>query len=471
MNITLAGTIYDSNNNPVNAKYQVYYYSLNTGVSKWSNIRDTELNDYNINFLDPDLSSNDNTLGILNKGNEFALIAVWKDTPTRSETPEEFAYIVHELTGSEVIIQNIKLGIPSPIQCNFEVPSQITLSETIIATSSVTNESTYEAFSCIHYLYKKYRNEVVFPFLGSYLTEFDFGQGYSTSNIFTPESTGDVIVKSRVQDYFGNISECQKSTKVLLGIFQDFTFNSPIRLGDTLYVENTSGTPGSIYYMINGTRYDGENVQYIPLEYELISITQYLTYFDGYSYITSELTKTIQMENIPPEIDLEVSNSESVYTFKHNGTDVDGYIQKVKYEIYRNNPDISGADNYSLYYSTGELTDLSDFEFNFLNVTGELKVIVTVYDNLGASASSEYYIDQSCSPDTILCFENLDWTKKRVSLDFSTIIKKIDFSTNRVIVPFEVTKRVIPWTVNTIINDFSQRINKIDFKVKIKEVG
>jgi len=440
-----------------------------------------------LNAGDPDLSSQDNTLGLTDAPNEFILLAVWKNgsRTDKQNAPDELAFIVHELSGEEVYIQDIKLGIPEPITCsNWTLDSSVISGDSIIAVDNNTNETQYIAFEETHYLLRTYFdiNESIFPILGSCNTTYDFGEGYTSSNVYSPTIAGDLNVNIKVQDCFGNEEICSKNVSVYYDIQTCFnTTPDVITNGTELSVQSCiSGNTEQIidvHYDINGDILNGENVTYNINEFGDVTITQYVTYYNGYQNVTEELTRTLNMENIPPEIDLEVisepqeNDTIKEYEFAHNGTDIDGYIEKVKWEIWRNNPDSEGNDNWSLYYTTTPITDLSNFTYDYTDIIGELKLVATVYDNEGASASQEYLIDNECETDVILCFENVDWTKRRKQINFDLNINKIEFQQRVIKIPWGINTIKQDFTVDIHRKDFQLVVNKINWKYKVYDVG
>jgi len=471
-NITFAGTVLDKDDNAIDAKLQIFVYNKKNGLTKWSNIFGTENYDYNKNAGDSDISGQENTLGLSDASNEFIIIAAWKDGTRDSITdiPSEFAYIVHELKGDELYIQNIKLGIPLPIDCsNWEVPESIIQGESIVALNHNTNDMSYMAEGITHYLYNKYSNtgfnEVIFPFIGPSLVQFNFNnEGYSQSNVYIPENGGDYSVDIEVNDYFGNQKFCHKTTKVYYEVqcgFNDSEGN--YKVNDNIYIENAAtGHTNKIVtvsYNINDEIIELENTHYKLNTFGVISVTQYITYFNAYENIDIECHRDIVMENIPPELVLAVikepinDSAKKDYEFAHNGTDIDGYIEKVEWQIHRNNPDINGNENWSLYYTTGPITDLSDWSYNMDNIIGDLKVRAIVYDNLGASAQEDYLIENNCS-DIMMSFDNIDWTKNIRSIDFNQTVvknvwkqevKKVQWNMKTVPITWDNTAKKIQW--------------------------
>ena len=479
LNITLAGIVTDSNDTPINANYQVFVNNTNANKSSWSNVLLTENTQINKNIGDPDLSSQDNVLDISNGAGEFALIAVWTND-TRLGTPSEFAFIVQELSGKNVYIQDIQLRPITPITCDsWTLTPRINLDETLFATSSNTNALTYEAKGITHYQYRDYFNEQIFNGVGPSLVEYDFGLGYSGTASNVPTTVGDHLVKIRVTDYYGNISECQKTSKVFYLVENCFnTAPTPIRTGDTLTV--TPCLTGHTDQIITVT-YDVYNVnEYTGLDFFTkdivtfgnIPIKQYVTYFDGYNNVTIQLEKIISMDNIPPVSDIQFVMTDDVYTFSHNGTDVDGTIEQVKWDIYRNNPDSNGAANWSLYSTTGITNDLTDFTFNFTDLSGEFRIEAVVYDNLGASGTSNYIFEMECAAGIIIPCEvvGIDWAKKvtklrfkvtRYSLKFKLVQNKLKFGININRIKFKLHKRILYKIVI--------RIRKIRFRLFCKK--
>jgi hypothetical protein len=478
LNITMAGDIYNSSGDIIDASLQIFVNNKNNGLTKWSDIFYTEDGSYNKNLGDPDISSQDNTLGLGNTAGEFVIIAVWingnRDT---DNIPSEFAYIIQELKGDNVYIQDIQLGIPPEIECNdWTVPDSIIQGENIIALNNNTNETSYEAFDTEHYLFKMFRDEIIFPFMGCSTVMFDFGNGFDISNVYVPEEGGDFNVSIEVSDFFGYTKICQKIVKVYYDVapyFEDS--NGDYFVNANIHIQDASTGHTSkiidIYYDFLGEKINSESFDRILEVYQEIDITEYVTFFNAYENITVSYNKTIEMRNLPPEIHLEAIDTpkndmdSKNYTFSHNGTDIDGYVEKVEWQIYRNNPDIDGNENWSLYYTTGPISDLSDWSYNIDDIIGDLKIRAIVYDNLGASAFEEYLIENDCS-DILVSFDNIDWTKKIKILDFSLSVKKIAFIQNKQKILWDMKPTKITWDNKSIKKEFSINTTKIEWKYK-----
>ena len=322
--------------------------------------------------------------------------------------------------------------------------------------------------------------------MGACSQEFDFGEGFSSSNVYTPTTGGDLQVYIRISDCFGNTVECNKTVKVFYNVEPCFEYSpSNITTGDEIFL--TSCASGNLEqlretrYVINGEEVLGSNVSKIIEQYGNIEVQQCIVYFNGYSDQEKCISKTIGMDNIPPEINLIVSedpdnNPKTLdYNFAHNGTDTDGTIEQVKWEIWRNNPDADGNDHWNLYYTTGPISDLSNWQYDFTDLLGEFKVRATIYDNLGATATQEYLLDNiGCpvvDPADILCFENLDWNKKINVIDFSLTKYNINWGVQIVSIPWETKVVKIPWDMNPKKLIFDPTIKKILFTYKLTDIG
>lgn len=460
INLTFAGTVYNSDNIPTNAYYQVFVINNNVGLTKWSAIRETEFTDYSINVGDPDLSSQDNYLLISNKGNEFVLIAVWtKDSESRNNYAQECAFIVYELNNEVVYLQDIQLNRMSSLACdNWTVPESVSNNEPIIVLNNNTNEFTYEAFDITHYVQKMYNNEIVFDYLGPRTIEYSFGHGFTHSNIYYPTSSTDLEVQVRLTDAKGQSITCSKIVKVYYTLTSDFTWTpSLIYTGDNIYINSIVNSDYiDIRFDVDGQELTGADVVYTTSILKDITVTQYTTYFNGFNNVTLELTKIISMQSLGPIINLKcflLDEDQLTYRFSHNGYDIDGYIKYVKWDIYRNNRDSLGASNWSLYYSTSRTANINDWIFSFIDILGELKVVCTIYDNFELSASQECLIDNICDNEPeIIFYNNIDWTKN---------IKMIEFP----IIEIQST-----WMEKRIEHNWVEKIERIEWDMKPQNI-
>lgn len=467
INISCAGNIFNSEGHPVDANFQVFVYNSNHELRKWSPILQTENNDFNFNTIDDMLSGQENNLKLTDSEGEFIIIAAWDlTTPTKEEQPAEFSFIMHELKGDEIYVQDIHLGIPDPITCeNWDITESIFVNETIIVTNNNTNEKTFYKDGT-NYLYKKIHNETIFPFMGASIVEYDFGEGYSLSNIYSRDTGGELIVKIRVQDNFGTKVSCTKRVKIYYDIEPCFNYYpESIKIGDILAVSDcTSGNIDQIKNISYKVEDEVFEESFIRNKFtDSVEVTQLVTFWNGFTNAVKFIKRNISMDNTPPKLNLEVERTgprEHEYIFAHNGTDVDGQVIRVKWEVYRDSPDINGNSQWNLYYSTGELNDLSDWEFDFTDIIGMLKLKATVYDTSDGLASQEYIIDNTCEEPTYY-FDNIDWDKK---------IIEIAFDANKISKIWETKTNKIQWSYNTIKKVWKLNTNKVRFKEKINKI-
>jgi len=481
LNITMAGDIYNSSGDIIDASLQIFVNNTNNGLTKWSDVFYTEDGSYNKNLGDASISSQDNTLGLTNASGEFILIAVWLDGDRTStdNIPSEFAYIVQELKGEDVYVQDIKLNKPNSIECSdWTLTEKVNSGENIIALNNNTNEMSYTEFDIEHFLYQKYNNEIVFAFMGTNTVEYNFNdEGFISGNVYTTTNAGDITAQIKVMDYFGNEAICEKTASIYYVVETGFLDSTaPYSVGDEITIKsNPSGNIDQIInieFLFYNETITAEEFTRLLETYGEIPVTQYITYFDGYQNITIEEQKTLAMDNIPPEMELKtlkepdgtVENSE--YIFVHNGKDTDGTIEKVEWQIWRNNPDINGNENWSLYYTTGPIPDLSDWTFDVKDLIGELKVRAIVYDNLGASVHEDFLIDASCD-NLLISFDNIDWNKKINIIDFTLNIEKRTWENKIHKMVWDMTPKRMQWKNKPITVFWKTNVISREWKYKI----
>ena len=113
LNITFAGNIIDSENNPINddsVKYQAYFKKTNASSSnnKWNNARTSEYGQYSLNLGDGDLLTQDGKVS----NNDKLIILFWREKKEVKESASlsEWCFVETTLNGSEVYLANIKLS-------------------------------------------------------------------------------------------------------------------------------------------------------------------------------------------------------------------------------------------------------------------------------------------------------------------------------------------------------------------------
>jgi len=191
---------------------------------------------------------------------------------------------------------------------------------------------------------KPARTLMIFGFLGIARDEFDFENGYSQDKTHTYTTAGDKTVKHIVEStYSGYSSECEEDIQIRYqspSATLTFSDESPV-LGDVITVANSTldnySTVTTIKYFFDGNLI-AENTE---LEYsydvELDTVGDHVARIEIYwnDYYEDKVIiveKTLEMANIPPEIELTIDDSQSdegIYVANVTASDPDGEIDNI----------------------------------------------------------------------------------------------------------------------------------------------
>ena len=504
LNIAVAGTVYNSNNEVVDAYIQCLYY--NSTDKQWdTDIRSTEDGDYNLNLGDGSWLTQEPEIKINNEPTEYVLVSAWTtDNSERTGNHDEFAFYVFELDGSDTYINDIYLKPQESLDCSdWILPSPIISGNVLEPINNNTNEYTYTVDDKLYFHNRDYWDELIFDSLGTIKLEYNFDGSWTEDTTYITSDAGDLDVSIRVTDSYDNVSECTKTTKIYYDVTLCFNLSETEIYTDTdIHINSciTGNTDqiNNILYDINqndntdnidtNSTDPDVSITYTINEFGDIEITQTVEYFDGYDDVSKTYTQIFEMENIPPELILSVykledenliditSEDNKTYPqqeliFKPIATDTDGTVEYIEYNVYKKTTDIYGIDTWILVFSSGKIDKNSDefLEYTKLfdnELTGDLKLEVIAYDNLDATAIETYEFTILCAVETICTAVDIDWKSNKVNqLKFKTNINSLKFKINKKLLKFRINKEVLKFKINS--NQLNFNINKILIKFKL----
>ena len=444
LNINYQGDIYDSDENMIDC----YFQAFSTNISKWSDIRQSESGQYNVNFGDGDLNTQSGSV----RSGDALVVVFWSGGETRNDEHDIFSTIVFVYDGNDNTIQNVQLLGPHNPDCSFTLTSDANIGNTVYATSraSTTYQWTFE--NKIHYQRKEWYGQTVLGFLDIATDNFDFGDGYSTESTHVYDSAGTYDVYHLVEStYTGFNSTCQLQTKIhYRGPTGELTLsNDNPFLNDTITVFSDTSDIDSritkIEHFFDTEFIDTNTILDYQYDKNLDvfgshSVSQKIYWNDYYDDRILVVSKDFSMQNKPPNVSLSISQDDTqleLYTADAAATDDDGYIANICWKLYYKAGTTGFPDpffkcsepiekEYSEIYS--ECNENKTSQAMVFAIPGEYKLSVTVYDDYGDSASDskEFLVTDICDgvfgecppcPDCPDCPENDCYNEIRKAVD------------------------------------------------------
>lgn len=403
LNITFAGRIYDEKGVLLpSARYQGFFY--NGTLRKWNNADVVESDGaYNLNLGDGDWLTQDGTF----KKGDSVLICAWiGDVDRNGENLTKYAFVEYSLDPEKYLyVQSLQLR---PNSCfgtsKIKLPVEVLVGVPVTISDISLRNITYQAFNITHYQNGRRFNEVIFKRALALITQYNWGEGWTTASTHTFVKGGSFVVSQKIVDGFGCEDSSSTSINVRYAIDLGLTWD-PLhpKVGEevifTPAIVDTNAVITRVNYYIDGKLVfttTNKNASF-PYSFETLGsheIVQEAEYFDGITSKVMSKTYTLTMTNQPPiaTINIKELDSKTKYRFDGVGVDPDGFITKYKYDIYIYN---EFSNNWYLYYSSDwqDATYLDPYTFTS---TGQFKVVLTVMDNEGAIGVDADYVNIEC---------------------------------------------------------------------------
>ncbi len=413
LNINYQGGVFDESGNQIDC----YFQAFSTNIGKWSDLRQTEYGQYNVNFGDGDLNTQSGSVSV----GDVLMVAFWTGDQSRNNQLQLFSVVAFVYNGVDSTVQDIELRAPISPACSFSYSSTGTVDVTTSVSSraSTTYQWTYSGATL--YQRNNWYGQTVFGFLDIATDEFDFGDGYSATTSHSYSTSGVFTIHHYVESTYGLSSTCQSDINIYYpSPSSDIVFSpsSPI-LGESISIENTTedvyGRVTSIEYYFDGAFiYDGQELIY---NYDKVldvfgthNAQVKVFWNDGFYDKTYTRTEYVSMENQPPTVTLTTSedaNSPGKFIATAVAEDIDGTISDICWELYYEG-ESSGLPH--PYFKCEEATtpeykriySICDVSLTTLGaifaIPGNYKYIVTVKDNMGATATdvNEFAVTTVC---------------------------------------------------------------------------
>lgn len=465
VNITLAGKVYDNNDQIVtNAAYQGIVFK-NGVMYKTSNIRVTEqTGDYNFNLGAADWLGQEGTIST----GDAIYILVWTPDTANRLTPDIIQFCYYSFSynsSSNLYINDIYLNSYPTFNCsNVLISPSTQLINQNITWNFTSTDRLYEKYG------KTYRQSAsvlgvqIFPSIALDLSQsyFDFGSGYiQGQNVSSISTSGTHTLKVKAYNKAGTFIECSREYEVTSAAPQGCLsyFPNVIYTQDTINISGCSEVNESVYKI--GYYFDNElvaeNLEFNYTYSKIISVykssyeaKQILYYNNGIDNFTSTKIINIPIANKAPVITLTSEEDDEInnkYLFTNTSTDFENETITYKWEISYLTP---FNNEYSKVYGTSYITD-NTLETEFLH-PGSYRI--TSYSKDASGYESFKFVDisivckqEECPECPEVEIRYVYVTNHEISVDTEDNDLVIDINTIEVIVDSE--------PVNIILDDLN----------------
>lgn len=333
------GFIVDENGDPIQCYHQAYHYE----TGNWSDIRQTGADGYySRDHEDTDWDGNGTPLPT----GDNVVVCFWDVGADRSGAKGAYSIIRVVSTSSAVYNNNVQVLPSQPPTCSLSCPN--TTINTVVSASTASSDLYQWTFNNItHYHKDTYFGQTIFDHVGIATVEYDFndGDGYSATNSHTytvpDDKTIDVLVTNNYgQTATDTITIQVRYNRPTLTFSEDPT--SPI-FGDTVNVSYVITDPDAQVTNVE-SYFDGVFKLSDPAltnayDHLLDTVKPYPYYTDVvwndfYNIITDRYNDQVILQNIPPEVNLNVVPTGNTYSFNSNATDFEDRLDRVEFVIY-----------------------------------------------------------------------------------------------------------------------------------------
>lgn len=330
------GNIFDEIETQIDCSFQAYHVQQN----KWSDVRTSELKQFSIDLADTDWLTNSNTSS---NSSEAVIIAFWQDGADISGLKSRFSLVKINLTGKDAYVLDVQLIPKTDPTCAWDLTSLSTINHTVTANPHSSDVYQWD-FRGNTFKHDDFYYTNMFDSVGQLSYEYDWLNGFVSSNIFSYTNIGDYNVTMKTTNAYGLTSECQKPLHI--------KYNSPSGI---LSVDNASPILNDIINVSFDVTDIDDRVTKIEHYVDGVFITDTLnlnsvynhlldinhTYSlksliywnDGFNDLIIEVTKGVALTNVPPTVNLEITNSLNTYTLISNAFDYEGLLSQVLFRI------------------------------------------------------------------------------------------------------------------------------------------
>ncbi len=362
------GDIVDGGGNAVDCEFRMGLYNHN----KVSNVRSTELTQFNIDSDDADLLDG----GAVFAPGDTAIIHFYTDTAC--------AIVKVISDGSDSYVFNVQLRDCVAPTTTLSV-SNGTINNAISASSTASDEYQWDYEGTTHYHKTSWFGETWCTGVGIATVEYDFGAGYTTSTTHTFTVIGDYEVSVKTTNICGLPTIDSKTIRVI--------YNTPIvqlscdpsnpkkDVATTMSVVNTDVDTrilGQVWYVDDVETVDAEHSFSEVKTHEFKVIT---TWDDGFGERVFTTYLSIPMVNEPPKVTLSYIKDVAIHTFTADIVLGDGSLSNIAWQVFYELPI---SKEYVIIYSA----DADAIHTLSFENSGIYRVKVTVRDSFNTTASA-----------------------------------------------------------------------------------
>jgi hypothetical protein len=411
LNINYQGNITNANGDEVECKYQAYVPS----IDKWSDIRESEDFQYNINFGDGDLKTQSGTVS----SGEIILIAFWIGAETRDVELEQFSVIQFSYDGTDSTVQDVQILPPHMPSCSFSLPDNGYVGVEVSASSSASIVYQWSINGYTHFQRQTWYGTTVFGFLSIIDDKFLFDTNYTDDTSFTYTNSGDYLVRHRAITSYNLQSICEKNVRIKYSAPIPHISFSPdsVVVGDAIGVTDTVTDEYSritnIEHIFDGILIAENTESTFSYIRQLLIYKEYvarmsISWNDGFDDQTLSITASPSVNNQPPIISLIVNKENSgvkgLYKASITTSDNEGDVVNVNWKIFflntgSNLPDPyficnsdKEGDTFENIYNRDMEPSVTELDLLFA-IKGQYKITVTAYDEQGLNAASSQTIE------------------------------------------------------------------------------
>ena len=397
---TFTGNVYDEDGTQIDCKFKAYHYEQD----KWSDVRDTEVQQYSIDLADSDWLTNDNSSV---NNNEVVLLSFWVGGTTMDGLKDRFVTVKIQLDGSSVYTVDVELRPKTAPYSKATVVSSSTVGNGVVVSDSSGDEYQWDYNGVIH-RHSAYYYTSLFSSVGISTIEndFDVDDGYTTDSSYTYQTIGDYTIRHKVTNQY----ELSSIASYVLRVYYNKPFgyysydkSSYILHDDANIVLNMYDIDNRVssikeYFdsslAIDTTDIDG--VDYIVTLSEDKVYNHYcdINWNDGFDDNTETVIGRIVLTNVAPTVNVTYSKTGiSTYTVDSGAYDHENQLVEVQYKVYveansilTENPT---SDDWRLI---GESIVSSTSKSIVFYKSGKFKVSCAAYDEDGAVSDEGFVV-------------------------------------------------------------------------------